>query len=325
MRLANPYYLLFLLIIPLLILMNIKKRQLSVGFTQIDILKKVKPRAINYRLIFSILTSFVIFFIVISLSRPQKGITSKEVSTKALNIMILLDISGSMQAIDFKPEDRLTVAKKVVKDFILKRKNDQLGLVIFARKAFLQCPLTLDHGILIDLIDKVKYGLIDDGTAIGTAIALGVQHIKDIKAKSKIMILVTDGANNSGKIDPYTAAKLAKKFNIKLYTIGVGKRGEALVPVKHPILGTILQPIQDDLNEDLLMDMADMTGGYYSRATHPKTLKEIFDNINKQEKTEIKSLKFTSYREYFQGFIALAFIFACVEFIIRNLIFKGFL
>jgi Ca-activated chloride channel family protein len=205
---------------------------------------------------------------------------------------MVLDTSTSMLAEDLKP-NRIDAAKEVIDNFIKDRTSDRIGLVIFARQAFTQCPLTIDYNVLRNLLSQVKTGMVEDGTAIGNAIADGVNRLKDSKAKSKIIILLTDGMNNAGEIDPLTAAQIAKTFGIRIYTVGVGTRGEAPYPVQTPF-GTRYQMMPADIDEGMLQKIADMTGGAYFRATNTKALQDIYNKIDKLEKTKVE---ITSYRE----------------------------
>ncbi|MBU1078754.1 MAG: VWA domain-containing protein, partial [Spirochaetes bacterium] len=184
-----------------------------------------------------VLKYIALFFLILAMARPQSGQRSEDVETKGIDIMLAIDISGSMQAEDFKPNNRLHVAKKVLADFIKGRKTDRMGLVVFAGESFTQCPLTLDYNIILQQLEQIKFGLVQDGTAIGMAIANSVNRLRYSKAKSKIIILLTDGENNVYTIDPIDAAKAAEAFNIKIYTIGAGKRGGAPIPFYHPVLG----------------------------------------------------------------------------------------
>jgi len=268
--------------------------------------------------------AFAVLLLIAGLSRPRKGLTKTEISSYGVDIVMSLDISGSMKAIDFKPKNRLFVAKEVAENFIMERKTDRIALVLFARYAYTQCPLTTDHGVVIDLLRKARIGMIEDGTAIGLGLAQACGRLKNSKAKSKIVILLTDGRNNSGEIDPETAIKIAKALNIKVYTIGAGKPGEALIPVQDPFWGTRYAKIQDELDEDLLQKIAYETGGKYFRAKDPEGLAAIFETINKMEKSEIKVHKFTNYRELFRPFLLAGLFLIILGIVLSNTRFLKF-
>jgi Ca-activated chloride channel family protein len=244
--------------------------------------------------------------LVIALARPQKVQHEEEIQTEGIDIMLALDISGSMQAEDFKPQNRLRVAKDVVKQFLGMVKNDRIGLVVFAGQAFTQCPLTLDYGILETLVESVQIGMIEDGTAIGTALANAVNRIKDSAAKSKVIILLTDGENNAGKIDPETAAKVAQAFGVRVYTIGVGKEGGAPIPVDHPVYGKIYARNPDGsiiltkIDEKSLRRIAEITGAQFFRATDEEALAKIYREILELERTKFQIKRYERVREYYR-------------------------
>ena len=252
----------------------------------------------------------VLLFIV-ALARPQRVAAEKEYETNGVDIVISLDISGSMLAEDFKPENRMLVAKQEAIKFIRGRENDRIGLVVFARKAFTQCPLTLDYDVLTRLVEEVQIGMIADGTAIGMGLATAVNRLRDSKAKSKVIILITDGENNAGNIDPVTAAELAKTFGIKAYTIGVGRGGLVPFPVNDPLFGKRYVQANVEIDEMTLKRIADITGGLFFRARDTQSLAQIYEKINQLEKTEIKVKEYRSYEELFHYVLipALALLF----------------
>ena len=215
---------------------------------------------------------------------------------------MLLDISGSMLAEDFKP-NRLEAAKDVIDEFIAGRTSDKIGLVVFASESFTQCPLTIDYSVLRNLLKNIKSGMIEDGTAIGTAIANGVNRLKESYAKSKVMILLTDGVNNSGEIDPLTAAQIAEKFKIRIYTVGVGTQGEAPYPFQTPF-GKRYQMVPVEIDENILKQVAGITNGKYFRATSNKKLQEIYDEIDRLEKTRVEITSYRNEKELFYGWAA---------------------
>ncbi len=245
-----------------------------------------------------------ILAIIIALARPQTSNSWKDIETEGIDIVISLDVSGSMLARDFKP-DRLEASKDIAAEFINNRPNDRIGLVIFSATSFTQCPLTTDHAALINLFKSVKYGLLDDGTAIGDGLATAVARIKDSQAKSKVIILLTDGVNNSGSIDPLTAAEIAKTFGIRVYTIGVGTLGQAPYPVQTPF-GTQLQMMKVEIDEPLLRKIADETGGKYFRATDNNKLRQIYNEIDQMEKTKLLVHEYYKRKEEFQLLLYIA-------------------
>jgi Ca-activated chloride channel family protein len=224
-----------------------------------------------------------------------------------------------MKAEDFKPNNRFFVSKEVAKEFIKDRQFDRIGLVIFSAIAFTQCPLTLDHGALLDFVDKVQIGSTNtDGTAIGSAIATSVARFKTINSKSKIVILMTDGRNNTGEIDPITASKIAKTLGVKVYTIGVGTKGEALFPIDDPMFGKRYIKIQEDLDEDTLKGIAKLTDAQYFRATDESSLRDIYKIIDKLEKTDVKIKEYTEYKELYLYFLIPALLLFLLEILLSN-------
>ena len=242
--------------------------------------------------------------LVIAFARPQTGQHHEEVLTDGIDIAIVVDVSGSMRTEDFKPKNRLAVAKEVVGRFVEGRRNDLIGLVVFAANAFTRCPLTLDYEVLLTLMEQVDFATRDeDGTAIGMGLATAVARLKDSPGKSKIAILLTDGRNNRGQIDPLTGARLAQALDIKVYTIGVGKEGEAPYPIDDPILGRRYINVSADIDEETLKEIASETGGRYFRATDARSLQAIFDTIDQMETTEIRVRGYTRHTEKFAAFL----------------------
>jgi Ca-activated chloride channel family protein len=269
--------------------------------------------------IIPILRIIILILLIIGASRPQAGLKTEEITTKGIDIILCMDTSGSMKAEDFKPKNRLEVAKSVAIDFIKGRKNDRIGIVVFSAISMLQCPLTNDYGAVIDFMRNVEIGMTQtDGTAIGDAIGTSVNRLKDSKAKSKVIILLTDGRNNMGQLDPITSAKLASTFDIKIYTIGVGTTGSAPYPVDDPIFGKRYVYIKEDLDEETLRQIADETKGRYFRATSAEALRNIYNEIDKMEKTEIKVTEYTEYTELYAYFLIPAMALLLVEIILGN-------
>ncbi len=249
------------------------------------------------------------------MSRPRRGIEKQEIMTQGIDIVIALDISGSMLAEDFKPQNKLAVAKHVARDFALKRMGDRIGLVVFSNGALMQCPLTIDRNIITKMIEDVYHGLLPDGTAIGMGIATSLILFENSKAKEKVIILITDGINNAGKIAPLEATSMAQKMGIKIYTIGIGKKGEVPYPVYQ---GGVKRYVMTnfEINEKELMEIAYKTGGKYFAATDENMFKEVMETINRLEPTTYKVIKYRNYYEKFNIFLIPAiilFIFYFIE------------
>jgi Ca-activated chloride channel family protein len=264
-----------------------------------------------------------LFFLIITIARPQSSNSYRKESTEGIDIMLSLDISGTMLAEDLKP-NRLEAAKDVAIKFVADRPDDNVGLVIFAGESFTQCPLTTDHAVLTNLINSVKFGEmgIEDGTAIGLGLARAVDRIKDSKAKSKVVILLTDGSNNSGDIAPITAAEIAKKMGVRVYTIAVGKHGMAPYPFQTPY-GVQYQDVEVDIDEASLKSIAEQTGGMYFRATDTKSLASIYKEIDQLEKTKIQVKEFSKKEELYHWFILALVICLIGEITLRNTVFKS--
>ena len=255
--------------------------------------------------------SLAVALLIIALARPQNFSSGENIYTEGIDIAMVLDISGSMLAEDLKP-NRIEAAKDVIDNFIKGRTSDRIGLVIFARDSFTQCPLTVDYSVLRNLLSQVKSGMIEDGTAIGNAIANGVNRLKDSKAKSKVIILLTDGVNNSGEVDPVFAAQIAKTFGIRIYTIGVGTKGEAPYPVQTPF-GTRYQMIPVEIDESVLQQISKITDGEYFRATDNKTLEDIYDKIDKLEKSKVEITSYRNAKELFYGWLGAGLFLLVLE------------
>ncbi len=249
----------------------------------------------------------------VALAQPVVENQHRVVHGEGIDIAIVLDISGSMRALDFQPDDRLAVAKRVIHSFIDGRHDDRIALVVFAAKAFTQCPLTLDYGVLHRFLDEVKVGLIDDGTAIGLGIATGVKRLARSDAKSKVLILLTDGVNNVPTVDPATAAEAAKSLGVRIYAIGVGKEGTAPYPVDHPILGRRYTQIETHIDEALLRRVAAETDGQYFRAQNSDALKRIFGIIDQLEKSKVETTIFTEYRQLAGLFLIPALLLLALD------------
>ena len=314
-----------LVAIPLLVFWYWKRHNLAHASISISSLKGFEESGSAFRQYFRhILFAFRIFAIVlliIAMARPQSSTSWQNVTTEGIDIIIAMDISGSMLAQDFKP-DRLEASKKVAMEFISGRPSDRIGLVVFSGESFTQCPLTTDHSVLKNLFGSIKSGMIEDGTAIGMGLATAVNRLKDSKAKSKVIILLTDGVNNAGLIAPLTAAEIAKTFNIRAYTIGTGTTGLAPYPVQTPF-GIRYQDMEVKIDEDVLKEIAGMTGGKYFRATSKKKLEEIYDEIDQLEKSKIEVTEYRKKTERFLPFALAACVLLLLEFLLRNTVFRS--
>jgi Ca-activated chloride channel family protein len=324
MMFANPEYFILLLFVPLMIYWYLKKQKQQLVGMQVSTVQVFHsvPRSWRqrFRHLLFVLRVLALIFLTIALARPQSTSKGENVSTEGIDIVLVNDISGSMLAEDFRP-NRIEAAKRVALDFIDGRPTDRIGLVIFSGESFTQCPLTLDHGILKNLLSEIKSGMIEDGTAIGMGLATAVSRLKDSKAKSRVIVLLTDGVNNRGFIDPMTAAGIAQQFGIRVYTIGVGTIGMAPYPVQTPF-GTQYQNIQVEIDEKLLQQIADQTGGKYYRATDNKKLKAIYDEIDRLEKTKIEVTQFRRHKEEYYSAAMFAGLFLLLELIFTQTLFR---
>jgi Ca-activated chloride channel family protein len=260
--------------------------------------------------------------IIIALGRPQTKFDETQREGEGIDIILAIDVSGSMTAQDFQP-NRMEAAKKVAEEFVDDRPSDRIGVVIFAGESFTQCPLTTDHYVLKTQISQIRNGLLEDGTAIGSGLATSVDRLRDSKSKSKVIILLTDGMNNGGLIDPSTALEIAKTFHVKVYTIGVGTEGYAPTPVSTP-LGIVMQSQKVSIDEKLLQNIATQTGGEYFRATDNESLEKIYSQIDKMEKSKVEITTFHHYSEKFYPFIFAALALLFVEIILKYTLFKKF-
>ena len=278
--------------------------------------KNIKEKLVNLPYILQLLC---ISFIIISLARPQTTNSWEESKTQGIDIILALDISGSMLAKDLKP-NRLEASKEIAIDFIKQRKNDRIGLVIFSGESFTQCPLTSDHNSLINLFQDIEYGMVEDGTAIGDGLGNSINRLIDSETKSKIIILLTDGENTKGKISPLTAAEIAASdsVGIKVYTIGVGTKGMAKSPVALDFNGNFIYDfVEVKIDEQSLTEIAKKTGGQYFRATDNLSLKEIYNTINKLETSELESIKFNTKNEEFYLFSWIALVLFLLSFLLQ--------
>lgn len=289
------------------------------------VLVGARPRSTAGGVLLSIgLLAFALM--IVALARPRLGRGSTEIEASGIDIVLALDVSGSMEALDFKidgkPVSRLNVVKKVVGEFVSQRPNDKLGMLAFAGRPYLVCPLTLDHGFLAKRLADVKLGQVEDGTAIGSAIASAANHLRDSTAKSRIVILLTDGVNNAGAVNPPTAAEAAKALGIKVYTIGVGIQGDAPMPVRDVFGGTHLQMMKVDVDDEMLRQIANATGGQSYRATDTDSLVKIYAAINQLETTTRKLKKYQQYDELYLWFLVPGLCLLLLELILNQTRFR---
>ena len=324
---AEKHWFWLLLIIPVMIawyIWRLKSMEGELNFSTFSLLKGIKqPLRAKFRLSLFVLRILAFTFIIAAIARPQSRSSWKDSKTEGIDIVLSMDVSLSMLAKDFKP-NRMEVAKDVMMDFIEVRPNDRIGLVIFGGEAFTQCPITSDHKILKNMFEQVKAGILDQGTAIGMGLANAVARIKESKAKSKVVILISDGVSNMGEVAPLTAGELAKTFGVRVYCIGVGSKGKALQPVAIYAPGEYEYDYVDvEIDEKVMTDISNMTGGKYFRATNKESLVTISREIDKMEKTITSEKSFTNKAEHFLPFALTAAILLLLEFIFRYTIFRS--
>jgi len=323
-KFAEPLFLYLLVLIPAMVAFYILKQQKTTASLRMPGLQPFENAGITFRhylrhILFACRTLGIALLIIV-LARPQATSKFQDISTEGIDIVLTMDISGSMLARDFKP-DRLDAAKDVATEFISGRPYDRMGLVVFSGESFTQCPITTDHAVLINLLREIQSGMIEDGTAIGMGLATAVNRIKDSKAKSKVIILLTDGVNNRGAIAPATAAGIAKTYGIRVYTIGVGTQGVAPYPVQTPF-GMQYQDMQVEIDEAILKDIAQTTGGKYFRATDNDKLVQVYKEIDKMEKSKIDVRQFSRKEEKYFLPAMIAFCLLAFEILIRNTVYK---
>jgi Ca-activated chloride channel family protein len=324
---AEKHWFWLFLLLPVMIVwyfIKLKKYEGEVHFSSFDNFKGIKTSLkARLRHLVLVMRLLGVSLIILALARPQSRSSWKDIKTEGIDIVISMDISLSMLAKDFKP-NRLEVAKEVIIDFIDARPNDKIGLVIFSGEAFTQCPLTVDHKILKNMFPDIKAGMLDQGTAIGLGLADAVARIKDSKAKSKVVILISDGVSNVGEIAPMTAGEIAKTYGLRVYTIGVGTKGKALQPVAMYPNGQLEYDYVDvEIDEDVMTKIANMTGGKYFRATNKESLSSIYKEIDKLEKTIISEKSFSNKAEHFLPLGIGALISLLLEFILKRIVFKS--
>ncbi len=330
LRIANPLILLLCLLIPVIIYMAKKLENRSQGtirFSNIGLFEGVKTSfrgRLRRNIIY--LRACALILIIVALSRPQSAIEETVVHVEGIDIVLAVDTSSSMRAMDFEMNgrrvDRLAVVKSVVSDFVEKRPNDRIGMIAFASMAYTVCPLTLDHDWLEKNIERVEIGMIEDGTAIGSALSGALNRVKDTEAKGKIIILLTDGRNNAGRISPMVAAEAAKALGVRIYAIGAGTKGMAPYPVKDMFGNTVLKPVQIDIDEKLLTNIADTTGGMYFRATDTASLEDIYKEIDTIETTPIEETGYNIYKELFGYVLIPGILFLLLEILLANTVLR---
>ena len=322
---AHPVFLWLLILIPVLIALYILRD--NWGEIKISSLSNLSatPRSFKEYLkhfLFA-LKLIAISLLIIALARPQSKTSWKNITTEGIDIIMAIDISASMLAKDFKP-NRMEAAKEVAQEFVEARLNDRIGIVIFSGESFTLCPLTTDHAIVKNVMKDIKPGMVADGTAIGMGLATSVSRIKDSKAKSKVIVLLTDGVNNMGAVAPQTAAEIAKAFGIRVYTVGVGTLGKALAPVAlYPNGQYVYDYVPVDLDEKMMSGIADMTGGKYFRATDNNKLAAVYKEIDRMEKTIVEERKHTRRTEEFFPFALTAAILLVLNFILNNTLLRS--
>ncbi len=312
----NPWVLALLALVPLLAWDTIRRhqqRRASIRFPSLAVVKRMPPSgAYRFRHVLALLRLAAVALIILALARPQQGEALEDVTAEGIDIALLLDVSSSMKTMDLKP-NRMLAAKAVLENFIMGRKHDRIGLVVFAGHSYTQCPLTLDYSVLTQLLRQVDFGHVEDGTAIGTAILNGVNRLRQSNAKSKVMILLTDGGNNAGEVDPIMAARVAQALGIKIYTVGVGKDGDQPIEVDDPVFGKRIVAIRSDVDLGLLRQISAITGGKSYHAQDSQALQDIYQTIDKLEKTEIKTTSYYRYRELFMGLVYAALLLLLLE------------
>jgi Ca-activated chloride channel family protein len=324
---AEKHWFWLFLLLPVMLVwyfIKLKKYEGEIHFSSFSNFKGIKkPLKARLRHLVLVMRLLGVSLIILALARPQSRSSWKDVKTEGIDIVISMDISLSMLAKDFKP-NRLEVAKEVIMDFIDARPNDKIGLVIFSGEAFTQCPLTVDHKILKNMFPEIKAGMLDQGTAIGLGLADAVARLKDSKAKSKVIILISDGVSNVGEIAPLTAGEIAKTYGLRVYTIGVGSKGKALQPVAMYPNGQLEYDYVDvEIDEAVMNKISEMTGGKYFRATDKESLSNIYKEIDKLEKTIISEKSFTNKAEHFLPLGVAALIALLLEFILKRVVFRS--
>ncbi|HKG05679.1 MAG TPA: VWA domain-containing protein [Pedobacter sp.] len=322
---ANKGFFWLLLLIPVMLAWYIWRQEKLQGSLRVSAMSgflKVKNKGYavlrHYGIVLKVLA---LAALIVALARPQSALSWEDTTTEGIDIVIATDISGSMLSEDLKP-NRLEAGKNIAIDFIKDRPSDRIGLVVFSGESFTQCPLTIDHDVLINLFKDISNGMIEDGTAIGMGLATAVNRLKDSEAKSKVIILLTDGSNTTGSIPPATAAEIAKQMGVRVYTVGVGTKGYAPYPMQTPF-GVRYQQVPVTIDEPTLSGIAKITGGQYFRATNNEKLRQIYQQIDKLEKAKIAVTQYHKKTERFLPFALIALVLLLLDFLLRNTWFKG--
>ena len=301
-RFVDPYYLLLLLLLPPLVWWYATRAERTLGAVRYPVVDRLvradRRRTGRWRHMPFGLRILALALLLIAFARPQTGVTAENVATDGIDIVLVLDLSSSMLAEDLEP-NRIGAAREAAASFVRRRPNDRIGLVVFAGEAFTQAPLTLDHRVVTTLIEELEVGVVEDGTAIGMGLATAVKRLDDSSAESKVIVLLTDGQNNRGSIDPPTAAQMAQALGVRIYAVGAGTRGAAPMPVDDPLFGRRTVQVQVDIDDAALEGIASLTGGRYFRATDRESLERVYEEIDALETTEIEMTSFTRYGELF--------------------------
>ncbi len=326
--LKDSLFLLLILLIPVILYFKyIRGRKVSIRYPSVSHLTGLSGSwRVRLQPLIPLLRTLALLLLIIALARPQLGVRKERVVEEGIDIVLAVDISTSMLAEDFtiggKRHNRLDIVKQVLEDFVPRRVNDRLGMVIFAGRPYTVAPLTWDQEWLVQRMAEIEIGMVEDGTAIGSAIMASLDRLKDSDAKSKVLILLTDGNNNQGEITPEVAAEAAKALGIKIYTIGAGSRDLVPYPVTTPFGTKVYQNVRIDIDDQLLTEVAEKTGGRYYRATDTEELYHIYDEIDKLEKTEIEMNQFYQYKEIFGYFIILGLLSLCLEIVLQNTVMR---
>ncbi len=315
-RFEDPLWMGALLLLPVLWWVRRRwagRRSGALRFSAVEMARETGAGATRWKLrIPGILRALALAALIVAMARPQTGLTSESFTTQGIDIVLAMDVSSSMLAEDLQP-NRLEAAKEVAAAFVEGRRNDRIGLVAFAGEAYTQAPLTLDHNVIVELLDEMSVGMIDDGTAVGMGLATAVKRLESSDAESKVVVLLTDGRNNRGEIGPATAAQVAQALGVKVYTIGAGSRGTARVPVDDPLVGRRYVTMRVDIDEASLRQVAETTGGRYFRATDRESLEEVYAEIDQLETTEREVEHYTRYGERFPLILGAGFLLLLTE------------
>jgi Ca-activated chloride channel homolog len=322
---AQPLFFALLLLIPFMVWWQLRRKKEDNPALRLTTLGGLNPAQAGgrarFRPVLFVLRIICLTALVIALARPQSTNTTENVDSDGIDIVLSIDVSGSMLAEDFKP-NRIEAAKAEALRFIDQRPTDRIGLVIFSGESFTMCPITIDHNVLKNQLSQIKNGMMTDGTSIGMGLATAVDRLRNAKGKSKVVILMTDGVNNTGMIDPSTALEIAKAYKVRIYTIGIGTMGQALMPQQTPY-GIQKQMVPVEIDERLLKQMATATNGKYFRATGNKALSNIYDDIDKLEKTKIDITSYKHYAELFFPFAMIAVVCLLLELVLRYTVFRS--